>query len=104
MKVKVKKKNTLKDPISKDEGCNFEGCKDAIDGCKDARIQLKDAISKYLQIKYSALNENPLFLLFYSIFKNNLRINGVKEEYGETLETSEIKMQQILKKKLEKID
>ena len=30
---------------------------------------------------------------------NNLRINGVKEEYGETLETSETKMPQILKEK-----
>ena len=33
--------------------------------------------------------------------KNNLHINGVKEEYGETLETSETKLQQILEKTLE---
>ena len=68
---------------------------------KNTFYKLEDAISKYLQIKYSDLNENPLFLLFYSIFKNNLHINGVKEEYGETLETSETEMQQILKEKLE---
>ena len=68
---------------------------------KNTFYKLEDAISKYLQIKYSDLNENPLFLLFYSFFKNNLRINGVKEEYGETLETNETKMQQILKEKLE---
>ena len=42
-----------------------------------------------------------LYFYFFTFFKNNLRINGVKEEYGETLETSETKMQQILKEKLE---
>ena len=70
---------------------------------KNTFYKLEDAISKYLQIKYSDLNENRLFLLFYSIFKNNgvFAYNGVKEEYGETLETSETEMQQILKEKLE---
>ena len=33
--------------------------------------------------------------------KNNLHINGIKKEYGETLETSETKLQQILKETLE---
>ena len=33
--------------------------------------------------------------------KNNLRINGIKEEYGKTLETSETKLQQMLKETLE---
>ena len=33
--------------------------------------------------------------------KNNFRINGIKEEYGETLETSETKLQQMFKETLE---